>query len=94
YPLALPEAQRPPTVTRRQLAQRYGGSEVDTFPRLSAATAAAHGRANLMCIDLNLLWNPNALQVPGHGGLFFDTPLPGELWVRAQGALGAPYAFC
>ncbi|KAI0352480.1 hypothetical protein OH77DRAFT_1409127 [Trametes cingulata] len=83
YPISLPENLRSITITRRQLSKRYGGSEMDTFPKPGAQKRAQHGRdANFMCI--NLLWNPHAPQVPGRGGLFFDTSLPGDVWTRSR----------
>ena len=52
---------------------------METFPRPSAARIAQHGYDNFMCI--NLLWNPHGPQIPGHGGLFFETTVwPGDPW--------------
>ncbi|KAI0368415.1 hypothetical protein BV20DRAFT_948266 [Pilatotrama ljubarskyi] len=82
YPITLSGKLRSVTVTRRQLSKRYGGSEMDTFPKPGAKKRTEHGYDNFMCI--NLLWNPNAPQVPGHGGLFFDTSLPGDPWTRSK----------
>ncbi|KAI0666109.1 hypothetical protein C8Q78DRAFT_985175 [Trametes maxima] len=82
FPVTLPEPLRSATVTRRQLAKHYGGSEMDTFPKPGADKFAVHGRANFMCI--NLQWNPNAPQVPGHGGLFFDSTFPGDAWTARE----------
>ena len=79
YPISLPERQRSVTVTRDQLKERFGGNTMETFPRPSAARIAQHGYDNFMCI--NLLWNPHGPQIPGHGGLFFETTVwPGDPW--------------
>ncbi|CDO76339.1 hypothetical protein BN946_scf185011.g3 [Trametes cinnabarina] len=71
YPITLSEKLRSVTITRDKLSKRYGGSPMDTFPRPRPEKVAEHGYDNFMCI--NLLWNPNGPQVPGHGGLFFTT---------------------
>ncbi|PIL36411.1 hypothetical protein GSI_00099 [Ganoderma sinense ZZ0214-1] len=79
YPVSLPEPHRSVTVTRDQLKGRFGGNTMETFPRPSAARIAQHGYDNFMCI--NLLWNPHGPQIPGHGGLFFETTVwPGDPW--------------
>ncbi|TBU29180.1 hypothetical protein BD311DRAFT_661819 [Dichomitus squalens] len=79
HPISLPRNQRFVTITREQLKQRFGGNTMETFPRPSAQRIAAHGYNNFMCI--NLLWNPHGTQIPGHGGLFFETTVwPGDPW--------------
>jgi hypothetical protein len=52
------------------MATTYGGSFVDTFPHIKLERLAEHGYDNFMYISP--LYNPNAPQVPGYPGLYYE----------------------
>jgi hypothetical protein len=70
YPIDLPSTIRDSPVKRLFMAQTYGGSPVNTFPRIRPELLAKHGYDDFMY--LTLLYNPNAPQVPGCPGLFYE----------------------
>jgi len=83
FPISLEENIRDAMISRRFLSQRYGGNEQDTFPHPAPDKLAKHGYNNFMCI--NLLYNPNGPQRPGHPGLFYETQPASGLWRNRGG---------
>ncbi|KAF8905790.1 hypothetical protein CPB84DRAFT_1960309 [Gymnopilus junonius] len=91
YPIALDLATLEATVSRAFMSSTYGGNMQMTFPNIGDEHLAKHGLNDFMY--LNTLYQPNAPQVPGCSGLFFDTEIdsrwPGKWRVFTRLSSGA-----
>ncbi|KAF9457402.1 hypothetical protein BDZ94DRAFT_1273316 [Collybia nuda] len=99
YPVPLEKDIQDVTVTRQFMSDVYGGSSMETSPKISEKKLALHGLDDFMYLNLNL--NPQAPQFPGAPGLFFDVdsdpgsppsedvddPIPRRLFSRLTSAI-------
>ncbi|KAF5374200.1 hypothetical protein D9758_004621 [Tetrapyrgos nigripes] len=65
-------------VRREFMRDRYGGSAISCFPGIAQERVDQHGYSDFMY--LNMKYHPNAPQVPGAPGLFYNAGETNEDW--------------
>jgi hypothetical protein len=78
FPIDLEKTIRDTPVNRDFMSERYGGSSVAAFPSISKERVAQHGYDDFMYLSMK--YHPNAPQVPGAPGLFFNAGETDEDW--------------
>ncbi|THU89178.1 hypothetical protein K435DRAFT_865582 [Dendrothele bispora CBS 962.96] len=69
FPIDLDITTLNTTITRDFMSDRYGGSNIACFPKISKEKIRRHGYNDFMY--LNMRFHPHAPQVPGAPGLYF-----------------------
>ncbi|GBE79009.1 hypothetical protein SCP_0202060 [Sparassis crispa] len=80
YPIPLDLESTKLMFPRLYISQLYGGSFVNTFPKISEERLALHGIDDFMCLHTD--YNPHAPTTAGSNGLFFTRQRAEGAWYR------------